>query len=53
MLTLGGCCRGLAPSVTVLAAEAASPVGLEDEVAAAASAWPGAHEEEDAASLLG
>lgn len=35
VLTLGGCCRGLAPSVTVLVSEAASAAELEDEAAAA------------------
>lgn len=38
VLTLGGCCRGLAPSVTVLLPEAASAAEVEDEEAAAAAA---------------
>lgn len=53
---LGGCCLGLAPSVTVLVPEAASAAELEDDeaAAAAASAWLGAGKEEgeEAASLL-
>lgn len=54
VLVLGGCCRGLAPSVTVLVPEAASAAALEDEAAAAATtAWLGADEEEEEASVLG